>query len=576
MQLDKNFFQSPYPISYLGDGELGGKAKGLEFINKIISDEIGEDEFPDFEITIPKMIVIRTDVFDLFMRSNDLYEIALSDAEDDRIALAFQKADLPFNILGDLRLIVSKVKQPLAIRSSGLLEDAMHEPFAGIYGTKMTPNNQNDIDVRFRKLTEAIKFVYASTFFKAPKNYIKATKHKTEDEKMAIIIQEIVGHEHNQKFYPEISGVARSYNFYPPGKALPEDGVVNLALGLGKTIVDGGVSWAYSPAFPKKDPPYKSLGDMMKQTQLDFWSVNLGQLPGYNPINETEYLFEKSIIDAEEDGTLKQIVSTYDVSSDRVWPGQSGEGPRIVTFAPFLKSGVAPLNNLIKRLLEICEKAYESPVETEFAVTIENNGDNYNAPRFRFGFLQVRPMVVSTEEINIEESEFSKENVLLNSSHALGNGCINTLTDIIYLKIDNFETKNTYKIARELEEINKKFIAAKRQYLLVGFGRWGTTDQWAGIPVDWSQIAGAKVIVETAIEQMSHEMSQASHFFHNVTSFQVSYFSVPFSNRNDFDWEWLNSLKLIEETENIRHVKTETPLIIKVDGRTGKGVILKS
>ena len=572
MQLDQDFFSSKHPISYLGDGELGGKAKGLEFIHTIISEEIAEEEFPDFEITIPKMVVIRTDVFDLFMKTNNLYEIALSDASDDRIALAFQKADLPFNILGDLRLIVTEVTQPLAIRSSSLLEDAMHEPFAGIYGTKLTPNNQLDIDTRFRKLTEAVKYVYASTFFKAPKNYIKATKNNTEDEKMAVIIQEVVGNEHQKRFYPEISGVARSYNFYPPGEAKPEDGVVNLALGLGKTIVDGGVSWAYSPAAPKKDPPFKSIRDMLKQTQLKFWSVNLGHLPEYDPIKETEYMFEKYLTEAEEDGTLKQLVSTYDAHADRVWTGQSGAGPRIMTFAPILKSETIPLNNLIKRLLTICEKAYDSPIETEFAVTKNIDTDK---PQYKFGFLQVRPMVVSSEEVNIKEKEFEGKNLLLSSQHVLGNGTNNELSDIIYLKIGNFQAKYTYKIARELEEINKKFITENKKYLLIGFGRWGTTDPWAGIPVDWSQISAAKIIVETAIEQMMQEMSQASHFFHNITSFQVSYFSVPFREHKKIDWDWLYDLETVEETTYIRHARTKMPLSIKVDGRTGKGIILK-
>ncbi len=572
MQLDKHFFNSKHPISFLGEGSLGGKAKGLEFINTIINQEIGEEEFPDFEISIPKMIVIKTDVFDLFMKNNNLYEIALSESSDDRIALAFQKADLPFNILGDLRLIVTQVKKPLAVRSSSLLEDAMHEPFAGIYGTKLTPNNQADVDTRFRKLTEAIKYVYASTFFRAPKDYIKATKHKTEDEKMAVIIQEIVGHKHGDVFYPEISGVARSYNFYPPGKAKPEDGVVNLALGLGKTIVDGGVSWAYSPAAPKKDPPFKSMKAMLSQTQLKFWSVNLGQAPEYDPIKETEFMLEKHFTEAENDGTLKQLVSTYDGLADRVWPGQIGEGPRILTFAPILKHGTLALNDLIGRLLKICEKAYNSPVETEFAVTLDNTG---NDPQYRFGFLQVRPMVVSSEEVMISDDEFEGDNLLLNSSHALGNGSINTLTDIVYLKIDTFDVKNTYKIAKELEEINKKFIAKNKKYLLIGFGRWGTTDPWAGIPVDWGQISGAKVIVETAIEQMIQEMSQASHFFHNITSFQVSYFSVSYYDQKGIDWDWLNKLETVEETLYVRHAKTKKPLLIKVDGKTARGVILK-
>jgi len=569
--LNKQFFTSEDPISYLGKGEIGGKAKGLEFIHSVIKKSFQKEEFPGFEISIPKMIVIRTDVFDEFMADNNLYPIALSEAADERIALAFQKADLPFHILADLRLIVTEIKQPLAVRSSSLLEDAVHEPFAGIYGTKMTPNNQPDVDTRFRKLTEAIKYVYASTFFKSPKNYIKATKHNTENEKMAVIIQEIVGNEHGKRFYPEISGVARSFNFYPPRGAKPEDGVVNLAMGLGKTIVDGGVSWAYSPVSPKKDPPYKSIRDMLKQTQLKFWSVNLGPLPEYDPIKETEFMFEKYITEAEEDGTLKQLVSTYDAQADRVWPGYSGKGPKIMTFAPILKTNSLPLNELVKKMLSVCENAYNTPVETEFAVTFDEDYKIY-----KFGFLQVRPMVISSEEVDIEEDELSGENVLLSSEFVLGNGTSADIKDIIYLKIGNFQAKYTYKIAAELEEINKKMITQNRPYLLIGFGRWGTTDPWAGIPVDWGQISGAKVIVETSVEEMLQEMSQASHFFHNVSSFKVSYFSVPYTEHEKIDWDWLYELETEDETEFIKHAVSKSEITVKVDGRTGRGVILKS
>jgi hypothetical protein len=509
MQLiNKEFFTADYPISYLGTGEIGGKAKGLESIHKVIQNALNKEEFPEFEISIPKMIVIRTDIFDEFMESNNLYGIAMSEASDERIAGAFQKADLPFSILADLRLIITEITQPLAVRSSSLLEDAIKEPFAGIYGTKMTPNNQLDVDTRFRKLVEAVKYVYASTFFKSPKNYIQATKHKTENEKMAVIIQEVVGNDHGNRFYPEISGVARSYNFYPPRGAKPEDGVVNLAMGLGKTIVDGGVSWAYSPVAPKKDPPYKTIRDMLKQTQLKFWSLNLGQLPEYDPIKETEFMCEKYITEAEEDGTLKQLVSTYDAEADRVWPGHSGKGPKILTFSPILKTGTLALNDLIKKILAVCEESYSSPVETEFALALnEENG------KYRFGFLQVRPMVVSAEQVDIHDSEFEGENVLLSSYYVLGNGSLNNLKDIVYLKIGNFQAKYTYEIAKELEGINKKLVEQNRPYLLIGFGRWGTTDPWAGIPVDWGQISGAKIIVEASIEEMLQEMSQASHFF---------------------------------------------------------------
>ena len=571
MQLDKIFFESNNQICYLGEGELGGKAKGLEFINSVIASGINKEDFPDFEINIPKMIVIRTNIFDKFMNNNNLWETALSDIPDTRIALAFQKADLPFNILGDLRMIVTEIKLPLAIRSSSMLEDALHEPFAGIYGTKMTPNNQHSLDLRFRKLVEAIKYVYASTFFKAAKNYIKATKHKTENEKMAVIIQEVVGKKHDDKFYPEISGVARSYNYYPTGGAKPVDGVVNLALGLGKTIVDGGVSWAYTPLFPQKEPPFKSIRDMLYQTQLKFWSVNLGKPSAYDPINETEYMFEDSITEAEKDGTLKKIVSTYDAQADRVWMGQGGDGPRIITFAPILQMSDIPLNDLVKKLMKSCEKALKAPVEIEFAVTLSKNTEKFP---HRFGFLQVRPMVVSSVEVNITAEEMNNKNVLISSDKVLGNGIINSIKDIIYIKPEKFNAKYTHKIAKEIEVLNKKLVSENKKYLLIGFGRWGTTDAWAGIPIDWSQISAAKVIVEATMENMIQEMSQASHFFHNVTSFQVLYFSIPFSGKYKINWEKFSDTETIEETEFVKHVRTENSLNIKADGRTGKGMIL--
>ncbi len=570
MLLNRNFFKSDSQISYLGTGELGGKATGLEFINSILTEEVKEKEFTDFQVNIPKMIVVRTDIFDSFMSTNNLWEIALSDSMDDRIALAFQKAELPFEILGDLRLIVSEIKRPLAIRSSSLLEDSMHEPFAGIYGTKMTPNNQLNIDDRFRKLVEAIKYVYASTFFKSAKNYIIATKHKTENEKMAVIIQEVVGELYEDKFYPEISGVARSYNFYSTDGVNPEDGVVNLALGLGKTIVDGGISWAYTPSYPKKDPPFKSMGDMLKQTQLSFWSVNMGKPSEYDPINESEYLIEDHILEAKKDGTLKKIVSTYDSQSDRVWMGQGGDGPKIVTFAPILHTSEIPLNELIKRLMIACEKALNAPVEIEFAITLSSN--IIEKPH-RFGFLQVRPMVVSAEEIDISESEMTAENVIISSNKVLGNGNINRVKDIVFVKSKDFDPKNTHTIAKEIEAINRKLVSQNRQYLLIGFGRWGTTDPWAGIPVDWSHISGAKVIVEATMENMIHEMSQASHFFHNVTSFQVCYFSIPFAGKYKINWAKFDDFEVIEETKYIKHVLSNEPLKIKADGRSGKGII---
>ncbi len=560
-------------ITFLGEGSLGGKAQGLLFINDILEEHKKDTEFQAFDVSIPQMTAIRTDIFDAFMMQNKLYEIAYSDRTDERIALQFQKAELPFEIIGDLKRLCNKTHTPLAIRSSSRLEDALYEPFAGIYATKMTSNNQPDPDQRFKKLLEAIKFIYASTFFKTAKDYMSATNHNIEDEKMAVIIQEIVGNRFNDKFYPEISGVARSYNFYSLGRAKPEDGVVNLAFGLGKTIVDGGISWNYSPSYPRIGPPFASTSDMMKKTQLDFWSVNMGKLPVYDPIRETEYLIKNSIMSAENDQTLSKLVSTFEQESGKIRMGTGSFGPRILNFSPILSLNDIPLNDLIVRLLKICEAAVKAPVEIEFAVSLSDS--KRNDKKHRFGFLQVRPMVISDENVKIDDTEFMSENIIISSKNVLGNGVVNDLIDIVYVKPESFDPKYSTKIAEEIQTINQNLVSKNSKYLLVGFGRWGSSDPWLGIPVDWSNISGAKVIVESMLPNMNVELSQGSHFFHNLTSFNVNYFSIPFNSKSKINWEWLISQSIIMETEFVRHIKLSSPLLIKVDGKKGNGIISK-
>ncbi|KAA3611034.1 MAG: hypothetical protein D8M58_13720 [Calditrichaeota bacterium] len=572
-QFNRKFFDPEKRITFIGTGSLGGKAQSLADINNSLNESDDLNSFSNIQVNIPTLAVIRTDVFDAFMKNNNLYEIALSERPDDRISHAFQKAELPFAILGDLRALVNEVHSPLAVRSSSRLEDAMFEPFAGIYGTKMTPNNQHDADTRFKKLVEAIKFVYASTFFKAAKNYIKATKHKIEDEKMAVIIQEVVGQRHDDRYYPQLSGVARSYNFYPMSRANPEDGVVNLALGLGKTIVDGGLCWTYSPAYPTINPPFANVGDMLKQTQTNFWAVNMGKAPAYDPINETEYMNNENIIIADKDGALPFLASTVDKYSGRLAIGTGADGARILTFAPLLQLDDIPLNDCIKSLLNICEKAFENPVEIEFAMTF-NDGKDADQ-KHRFGLLQVRHMVVSNDEIEISPDEFDKDSNLAASLKTLGNGLNESIQEIVYVRPEKFEAKYTQKIAYEIESINKKMVRENRDYVLIGFGRWGSSDPWLGIPVDWSQVSAAKTIVEATLENMNVELSQGSHFFHNLTSFGVTYFSVQFNGPHNIDWDWLNNQPAEEETDFVRHVKLDSPLQIKVDGRSGSGIINK-
>ncbi len=560
-------FSKEKEINYIGIGAIGGKAAGLVFISDVLKKEFNQEEFPEIQVIIPTLATIRTDAFDQFMLENNLYEVAFSDLPDDRIANAFQRADLPFEILTDLRRLVTEVTAPLAVRSSSLLEDSTHQPFAGVYATKMTPNNQPDVDSRFRRLVEAIKFVYASTYFRAAKDYMKATGNEPTVEKMAVTIQEVLGKKHDHRFYPDLSGVTRSYNFYPLGKAKPEDGVISLALGLGKTIVDGEICWSYSPAYPKVDPPYRSVEELLKNTQTKFWAINLGEPPEYNPILETEYLVHADITDAEKDGTLRYLASTYIPHSRRLTIGIGNPGARVLTFAPLLILEEFPLNELVKKILKISEVAMRCPVEIEFAMTFN--------PAI-FGYLQVRPMIVQTEEIAIDEDALKNENVLIASRNVLGNGQFTHIQDIVFIKPESFEAKYTRQIAHELATINTKLQEEGRAYLLIVIGRLGTTDPWLGIPVNWGQIANAKVIVEATKEKFNVVLSQGSHFFHNLISQGVCYFTVSHQEQPPINWEWFRQQPCVDETPFICHVRAEKPLRILINGRKRLGVVFSS
>ena len=569
-RFDRDFFGSTDSISYIGSGSIGGKASGLAFIkNKLVS-FFEDNPFRGIDVIIPRMVIIATDVFDSFMKLNNLHEIVDSDVDDDRVAHAFGQAQFPAEMVGDLRALITSVHTPLAVRSSSLLEDAMYEPFAGVYATKMIPNNQPDIDARFKRLIDAIKFVYASTYFKSARDYHRAAGRSTADEKMAVIIQEVVGRRYNDRFYPHLSGVARSYNFYPMGKAVPDEGVVDLALGLGKTIVDGGLVWSYSPAHPRAVPPAGSAGEFLKMTQTNFWAVNMGKPPAYDPMRETEYLTKGELSDAEYDGTLKYAASTYRPADDRIVMGVGADGPRLINFAPILVADLLPINDLIIKILKLCDEAVGSEVEVEFAMIIHSESDKPST----FGFLQVRPMVVSHSKIDLTDEEMTGDNVLLASDRVLGNGIFENIEDVIFVDPDNFEAKNTRQIAMQLSELNKKILDEKRNYLLIGFGRWGSSDPWLGTPVEWGQISGARAIVEATIPGMNVELSQGSHFFHNITSFQICYFSVHYTGEHKIDWAWLQKQKEVGRTEFVKHVRLEKPLLIKVDGRHSRGVIL--
>ena len=562
--------ESDKNIINFGYGEPGGKGSGLIFIQKIIDENINKNFYPSINIDIPKFKILNTSVFDDFIKRNNLLEKALSEADDTSIAVQFQKASLPAEIVGELRAIIQNLHTPLAVRSSSMLEDSLEEPFAGIYETKMVANNAPFVDDRVRILNEAIKLVYSSVFFKKAKDYFKATKHNIEDEKMAVVIQEVAGKRHYDRFYPEISGVARSFNYYPTGRAKPEQGVVQLALGLGKTIVDGGIAWNYSPAYPNISQPFSGISDLMKKTQVKFWAINMGPIFSYNPTKETEYMFEQDLKEAEYDGTLNYCASTYDASSDRISMGIGNDGPRILDFSRFLHLNEFGFNRFISDILRICELAVGNPVEIEFALTYDLPNDKMN-----FHFLQLRPMFVSKDIVDISDEELSSENNLLSSDKVLGNGIADDIKDIVYVKNDNFDIANALEIASEIEAINNNLQLSSTKAVFMGFGRWGSSDRWLGIPVNWGQISSAKAIVELTLPSLNVDLSQGSHFFHNLTSFRVSYFSVQHDSDLSIDWKWLTSQKVIEDMKYVRHIRLEKPLKIRVDGRRSRGVIQK-
>jgi len=568
---NRKLFDSDEAFTVIGAGQIGGKALGLASAKGIIAEACPPGSFPDVTVSIPRLTVLGTEVFEHFLSRNDLREVARADLSDDRIAHAFLQAELPPLIVGDLRELVAKTNTPLAVRSSSLLEDALRHPFAGVYATKMIPNNLGPIAARFKKLTEAIKLVWASTFFRDAKRYLRSIERSVEDERMAVIVQEVVGDRFDGRFYPIVSGVVRTHNFYATGPAAPADGVVHLALGLGKTIVDGGVTWTYCPRYPRRPAPYGSAQELLRNTQTGFWAVHMGPVP-YDPVNEAEYLVRCGLNLAEWDDVLRFVASTYDRASDRLSLGLGAPGPRAVTFGPILELDEIPLNAIVLRLSQACRAALESEVEIEFAMTL----DRQRGLPARFGFLQVRPMMVAGEQVEVEQADLVHARALVASESVLGNGESSTITDVVYVKPGSFEARHTRSVVAELDPLNAGLQSEKRPYVLIGFGRWGSSDPWLGIPATWPQLCGARVIVEATLPDMDVEATQGSHFFHNMISFNVQYFTVRHDGPYRIAWEWLDGQSAVSETRFLRHVRLAAPLEIRVDGRRRRGLILHS
>lgn len=556
----------------IGDGSLGGKGRGLAFMDAMIKRNDSFENFGNNLIMIPKTVVLCTDIFTEFMDLNQLYPIALTDIDDDKMLNNFLKARLPQRLIADLYAFLGAVSSPIAVRSSSLLEDSHYQPFAGIYSTYMVPYNPESKTQMLVMITEAIKAVYASVFFRSSKAYMTATKNVIDEEKMAIVLQEICGNSYGNRYYPSFSGVARSLNYYPIGPEQPEDGIANIALGLGKYIVDGGVSLRFSPAYPNNVLQTSTLDLALRETQTYFNALDLCKNCFVPQVDDGFNLLKMRVQDAMEDGTLRYLASTYDVQNEVIHDGIYEEGRKVITFANILKHEVFPLAEILKEVLKIAQNEMGRPVEIEFAVNLDYSDKKQHI----FYLLQIRPIVDSKELIHEDIGNIESNETIVSSKNALGHGITNDLYDVIYVRTEAFNAAKNQLIAYEIEKLNKKMTDQNRPYLLIGPGRWGSSDHWLGIPVKWPQISNARVIVESGLEQYRIDPSQGTHFFQNLTSLGVSYFTInPFQNDGTYDIDFLNNCEAEFESQYIRHVHFERPIVVKVDGRKNIGVVLK-
>ena len=566
----KDRFDEYSNFARIGDGSLGGKGRGLAFIGAMVK-RYPKLEHDHFAVTIPKTVVICTDIFDEFMETNELYPVALGDADDETILRYFLRASLPSRLIEDLMAFFDVVKSPIAVRSSSLLEDSHYQPFAGIYSTYMVPKIEEKYDM-LRTVSDAIKAVYASVFYKDSKAYMTATSNLIDQEKMAIVLQEVVGSRYNDHFYPTMSGVARSLNFYPIGNEKAEDGIANIALGLGKYIVDGGQTLRFSPRHPHSILQMSTMDFALRETQTRFYALDLKNMAETFSVDDAFNLVKLGLKDADAEGSLKYIVSTYDPYDQIIRDGYYPGGRKILSFVNILQHDVFPLADTLDQILRIGQQEMGRPVEIEFAV----NMDPSDHTRATFYLLQIRPIVDNKEIMDEDLSLVKNEETILSSTSVLGHGIVGDVQDIIYVKTGAFNSSNNQLIAYEIEKMNRSFTDQEKGYVLVGPGRWGSSDSWLGIPVKWPHISNARVIVECGLENYRVDPSQGTHFFQNLTSFGVGYFTVnPFKGDGWFDEAFLNAQPAVEETEYLRHVHFDAPITIKMDGKKSLGVVLK-
>ncbi len=573
MDFSKETFDPESSFARIGGGSLGGKARGLGFVNTLINDYNVRDRFEGVRIHVPPAVVLGTDVFDQFVDENDLRRFAMDCDDDKQITRRFLDAQrFPEDVLGNLAAFLDIIRTPLAVRSSSLLEDSQYHPFAGVYETYMLPNIHPNPLVRLNDLLNTIKRVYASTFYQSAKDYIKVTSYRLEEEKMAVIVQKMVGRTHEHRFYPDFAGVARSYNFYPLPPQKSSDGIVSVALGLGKWVVDGGNAVRFCPKYPTDLIQFYSAEESLDTTQREFFALQLDAASDFG-IETHDMLVKRYGLDvAEKDATLHLLGSTYSHDNDVVQDGISRQGVRLVTFGPLLRHRLFPLPQIIDLLTDMGTWGMGTPVEIEFAV-------NVNTPPGQpkeFGMLQMRPLVLSREAVELNIEQVEPDACLCYSEQVLGNGVIRDIRDIVVVDINKFDRAKSREVAVEVTHCNGELLAERRPYLLVGVGRWGTLDPWLGIPIRWDQISGARAIVEAGFKDMDVEPSQGSHFFQNITSFMIGYFTVSSKRgKSSLDWKWLLEQPAFKEGTFTRHIRLEAPITVMMNGHENRGIILK-
>lgn len=569
----KDRFDQYSNFARIGQGSLGGKGRGLAFIDSIIKENPICDNFDGVTIQIPRTVVICTDIFDEFMSANDLYPLALSDAPDEEILKAFLAAKLPERLIDDFMSLFEVVDRPLAIRSSSLLEDSHYQPFAGIYSTYMIPH-VDDRKIMLRLLADAVKGVYASVFYADSKAYMTATSNVIDQEKMAVIIQEVVGETTGKYYFPSFSGVGRSLNYYPINDEQPEDGVAEVAIGLGKYIVDGGLALRFSPRHPQKILQTSTLDLALRDTQTRLCALDMTNIDDNFKVDDSFNIASRRVQEFADTPALKYLVSTFDPNDQVIRDTDKGFGRKVVTFANILQHDVYPMAKAIDFMLVNGQAKMQRPVEIEFAGMIEHNASSTS--KGKIYWLQIRPIIDRKELVDDSVLSTPDNQLILKSNTALGHGNIDGVKTIVYVRPDTFNSLNTPRMAEEIERLNRQFVADREPYILIGPGRWGSSDPALGIPVKWPHIAGAKLIVEASLSNYRIEPSQGTHFFQNLTSFGVGYFTInPHSGDGIYDIDYLNSLPASYESDYFRVVKVDAPLKIAINGRKGVGIVIK-